>query len=312
MSDRMLVATRKGLIIVRAQERRLVASPRTDFAGVPVTAALRDRARRRALCRAQARPFRLQAASLRRRRQHPGRRSPAPAFPADAAGRAVAVPDLDARRPAAPTQPGTAVGRRACRPGCSAPTTAARAGSWCSALWDVPEREKWFGGGYDDAGIHSVSPDPRDPDRVVGRDLLRRRLGHARRRRELDAARRGAGRGLYAARAGRHDARRQDPHRVARCAAAPDVMWMQHHYGIFRSTDAGATLDAAQAAGRRFRLRRRGASARTRSTAWFVPGDQGRDAHAARRRARRHAHAATAARPGRRLREGLPQRTPTT
>ena len=23
-------------------------------------------------------------------------------------------------------------------------------------LWDVPERPRWFGGGYDDAGIHSV------------------------------------------------------------------------------------------------------------------------------------------------------------
>ena len=33
----------------------------------------------------------------------------------------------------------------------------------------------------------------------------------------------------------------QDPHRVVRCAAAPDTMWMQHHCGIFRSTDAGAT-----------------------------------------------------------------------
>jgi len=33
----------------------------------------------------------------------------------------------------------------------------------------------------------------------------------------------------------------QDPHRVARCAAAPDTLWMQHHNGIFHSTDAGAT-----------------------------------------------------------------------
>ena len=51
----------------------------------------------------------------------------------------------------------------------------------------------------------------------------------------------GHGRGLYAARAGRRSRKSQDPHRVARCAAAPDVMWMQHHCGIFRSTDAGAT-----------------------------------------------------------------------
>ena len=29
----------------------------------------------------------------------------------------------------------------------------------------------------------------------------------------------------------------QDPHRVTRCAASPDTMWMQHHCGIFRSGD---------------------------------------------------------------------------
>jgi hypothetical protein len=44
-----------------------------------------------------------------------------------------------------------------------------RGASWelVRPLWDVPERAKWFGGGYDDAGIHSVSPDPRDPNRIV-------------------------------------------------------------------------------------------------------------------------------------------------
>lgn len=31
----------------------------------------------------------------------------------------------------------------------------------------------------------------------------------------------------------------QDPHRLARCAAAPDVVWNQHHNGCFRSVDGG-------------------------------------------------------------------------
>jgi photosystem II stability/assembly factor-like uncharacterized protein len=31
----------------------------------------------------------------------------------------------------------------------------------------------------------------------------------------------------------------QDPHRIAQCAQAPDVIWMQHHAGLFRSEDAG-------------------------------------------------------------------------
>ena len=37
--------------------------------------------------------------------------------------------------------------------------------SWqlVESLWNRPEREKWFGGGYDDPGIHSICVDPRDP-----------------------------------------------------------------------------------------------------------------------------------------------------
>jgi photosystem II stability/assembly factor-like uncharacterized protein len=37
----------------------------------------------------------------------------------------------------------------------------------------------------------------------------------------------------------REDAAIQDPHRVVQCPAAPDVLWVQHHNGVFRSTDRG-------------------------------------------------------------------------
>lgn len=37
-----------------------------------------------------------------------------------------------------------------------------RGDSWqlVESLWNVPARTKWFGGGYDDAGIHSICIDP--------------------------------------------------------------------------------------------------------------------------------------------------------
>src|SRR3546814_5442876 len=35
------------------------------------------------------------------------------------------------------------------------------------SLWTVPERQGWFGGGYDHAGIHSVHVDPRDGGRLT-------------------------------------------------------------------------------------------------------------------------------------------------
>jgi hypothetical protein len=33
----------------------------------------------------------------------------------------------------------------------------------------------------------------------------------------------------------------QDPHLVAQCRSNPDVLWVQHHNGIFRSTDGAAS-----------------------------------------------------------------------
>ncbi len=150
-------------------------------------------------------------------------------------------------RPAAPMKKARC-GPARCRPGCSAPTTAAKAGSQVSALWNVPEREKWFGGGYDDAGIHiDLARSARFPPRG-GRDLLRRRLGYARRRRQLDAARRGAGRGLYAARAGRRRRRRRI--RTAWCAAPP------------RPTSCGCSITAASSARPTPALRGRNSSRR--------------------------------------------------
>ena len=35
------------------------------------------------------------------------------------------------------------------------------------------------------------------------------------------------------------DPNTQDPHRMVQCTAQPDVLWVQHHCGLYRSTDAG-------------------------------------------------------------------------
>ena len=39
----------------------------------------------------------------------------------------------------------------------------------------------------------------------------------------------------------------QDPHLLAQCRANPDVFWVQHHNGIFRSTDGAASISDAVA-----------------------------------------------------------------
>jgi photosystem II stability/assembly factor-like uncharacterized protein len=42
----------------------------------------------------------------------------------------------------------------------------------------------------------------------------------------------------------REDPNIQDPHRVVHCAANPEVLWCQHHGGIFRSANGGLKWDA--------------------------------------------------------------------
>jgi hypothetical protein len=43
------------------------------------------------------------------------------------------------------------------------------------------------------------------------------------------------------------DGNTQDPHRMVRCAAQPDVLWVQHHCGIYRSADGGRQWQAIAA-----------------------------------------------------------------
>jgi len=112
--------------------------------------------------------------------------------------------------------------------------------SWAlvRALWDDPRRQKWMGGGYDFAGIHSILVDPRDARHVtvavsVGGVWTTRDGGD---RWELI----GAGlRNAYMPAGMEGDPVAQDPHRVVSCRANPDRLWMQHHNGIFRSDDGG-------------------------------------------------------------------------
>ena len=107
-------------------------------------------------------------------------------------------------------------------------------------LWDDPRREEWFGGGADHPGIHSICVDPRDSRHVaVGiscggvwstRDGGKtwQITGHGMRAEFMPPER-------------QFEPNVQDPHMLAQGSANPDVFWVQHHNGIFRSTDAAGT-----------------------------------------------------------------------
>lgn len=144
--------------------------------------------------------------------------------------------------------------------------------SWSlvESLWNFPARPKWNGGGYDDPGIHSICIDPRDARQIsiaisTGGVLLSRDGGETWQQ---------GGQGLRAAYMPPEqtfDPVWQDPHRVVQCPGASDILWCQHHNGIFRSNDRGATFVEIEAdAPSRF-----GFAVAVHpgipETAWFVP-----------------------------------------
>lgn len=110
--------------------------------------------------------------------------------------------------------------------------------SLVGSLWNHPGRAKWFGGGYDWPGIHSICVDPRNSQRI----LLAVSCGGVWETTDAGATWQNIGEGLVAdfmppAQAG--DPGIQDAHRIDWCAGAPDHIWMQHHNGIFSSNDGG-------------------------------------------------------------------------
>ncbi|NND75102.1 MAG: exo-alpha-sialidase [Ilumatobacter sp.] len=147
-----------------------------------------------------------------------------------------------------------------------------RGDSWqlVDALWNVPARAKWFGGGYDEAGIHSVSVDPRGPGRVV----IGLSCGGAWRTADGGATWQVAATGMRADFVPPEladDPDTQDPHRLARCESDPDVIWCQHHCGIFRTEDDGTHWVEIEEAGPSTFGFAVAAHPADPGTAWFVP-----------------------------------------
>ncbi len=117
-----------------------------------------------------------------------------------------------------------------------------RGASWelVRSLWDHPKRKAWFGGGADLPGIHSICVDPKDARSV----MLGVSCGGAWRSKDDGASWSLSCEGMFAAYmppALKNDPSIQDPHRIVQCPSAPERMWCQHHNGVFRSDDGGAT-----------------------------------------------------------------------
>jgi hypothetical protein len=144
-----------------------------------------------------------------------------------------------------------------------------RGESWTLArsLWDRKERAEWFGGGYDQPGIHSICLEG-------GRLTVAISCGGTWQSSDGGASWRLAGKGMYAEfmpPERRDDPNIQDVHRLAQCAARPEVFWAQHHNGVFRSTDGAASFeDVKSITPSKFGFAV-AVHPKNPDTAWFVP-----------------------------------------
>ena len=269
MSDRLLVATRKGLFDLRRGGAGWRIE-RTSFVGDPVSMVLRD-PRDGTLYAAQA----LGHFGVKMRRSRDDGKSwdeiPAPALPKiesdDKAPSVALIWSLETGGAGRPGRLWAGV----------IPAALFRSDdagdSWqrVDSLWERPERKDWFGGGYDAPGLHSICVDPRNPDRVtVGISC-----GGVWLTDDAGVTWRLTGKGMkaeYMPPGKADDPNIQDPHRVVQSPTRPDVFWTQHHSGVFRSDDHAASwseITAIKPSKFGFAVAVHPADA---DTAWFVPG----------------------------------------
>ena len=278
MSDRLLVATRKGLFFVRREHRGWTVAD-AAFLGDNVSLMLPDR-----------RDGRLYAAldhghfGVKLHSSADGGKSwaelPAPAMAPrapdeepwiDSMGRAIpeSVQRVWALEAGGPDEPGVLW----CGTIPGALFRSENHGeSWelVRSLWDHPSRRKWFGGGADWPGIHSICVDPRDAKRVTvgvscggvwatddgGASWEQRAHGM---------------RAAYMPPELATDPDIQDPHRIVQCAADSSGFWAQHHNGVFRSTDGSASWQEVTVAPSAFGFAV-AVSPHDPNIAWLVPG----------------------------------------
>ena len=251
MSDTLLVSTRKGLFTVSRAKPRTWAITKTDFLGDNVTLTLTDK-------RGGAGHTRTYAAldhghfgvKLHRSSPTGWEEIAAPAYPPkpegleenDMWGRP--IPWTTARVWALETGGADEPGVIWCGtlPG-GLFRSSDHGASWhmIRSLWDHPKRSKWMGGGADLPGIHSILVDPRNSKCVT----IAVSTGGVWHTADSGASWTQRGEGMRADHVPpelTHDPIAQDVHCLAQCRADPSRMWVQHHNGIFVSSDEGRTF----------------------------------------------------------------------
>ena len=102
-------------------------------------------------------------------------------------------------------------------------------------------REDWGPNGAEHPGIHSICVDPRNSRQVS----VAVSTGGVWATRDGGKSWQSTGRGMraeYVPPEQQGEPIHQDVHCLVQCAANPEVFWVQHHNGMFRSTDGAASF----------------------------------------------------------------------
>lgn len=246
-SETLILGTRKGLFVLARRDGRWQIEHVTQE-GVPISYATIDpRSGRLWACQDHGHWGPKLAYSTDRGRTW--EEVPAPAYPEGsevAEGKPAATKYLWVLTPGEPQRPerlyvGTVPG------GLFVSDDGGRSFRLVESLWNHPSRPQWFGGGFGDAGIHSVVIDPRNPRRwLVGVSCAG----------VFETGDDGAtwevrNRGLVASFLPDPTVEiGHDPHVMVAAPTDPDVLWQQNHCGIFVSRNGGREWnDVSQAEG---------------------------------------------------------------
>ena len=233
MSDRLLVATRKGLFDIRKTRGRWKIAHRS-FMGEPVSMVLRDQHSGSLYAALHLGHF---GAKLHRSdgdgRNWTEVNTPSYTGYGDTTGET--APSLKMiwsleTGPAGTLWAGTLPG------GLFKSTDKGENWTLMEGLWNQPSRSQWFGGGYDEPGIHSICVDPRDAGRLAiavscGGVWLSGDNG------ENWQIHTNGMWADYMPPEEKDNPAIQDPHRMVQCPGSPETFWVQHHNGIFRTSD---------------------------------------------------------------------------
>ena len=267
MADTLHVATRKGLFTFRRKGSGWTQSGKPAFIGEPVSAVLTD-PHDGALYAA----LNLGHFGVKLHRSDNGGKKwqevAPPAFPKKTATKKE-KPSVGVIWSLATGVPGT-IYAGTTPGGLFRSTNKGEKWALVESLWNVPQRAKWFGGGFESPGIHTILADPRDPRKLT----IGISCGGVWKSPDNGKTWNQAGQGLrqdYVPPALAYDPTSQDVHRLAVPAADPDTVWCQHHNGMFFSTDGGENFKEFRKVKPSVFGFAVAAHPKDPKTAWFVP-----------------------------------------